>query len=66
MRPTGNIQCLAPAPWYRAGDSRPHFIFCHENGVFEVSIEDDKLYQNYFNEIIQDLDIKHIVHLRND
>ena len=66
MRPTGNISSLAPAPWYRQGETKPHFIFTLENGAYEVVIDENKMYQNYFTEIIQDMDIKYLIHLRND
>ena len=66
-RPPGNIQSLAPCPWYKTGDYRPHFIFTLESGAFEVNITEDwKMVQNYFNEIINDLDIKHLVWTNED
>ena len=37
-----------------------------ESGAYEIVIDEGKMYQNYFAEIIQDLDVKHLVHLRND
>ena len=66
VRPAGNISSLAKAPWKHQGDIRPHFIFTLENGCYEVQVDNWRLYQNYFNEIIQDLDMKYLVHLRHD
>ena len=43
-----------------------HFIYTLESGAYEIVIDEGKMYQNYFTEIIQDLDVKHLIHLRND
>ena len=66
VRPHGNISSLVKCHWQRVGDSRPHFMFTNECGIYEVAVDNWRMYQNYFNEIVQDSDIKHIVHLQDD